>query len=138
MDIVYIRNLQVETIIGIFDWEREVKQVISLDLEMATDIRRAAETDDIAYALNYKSVSKRLISFITQSQHQLVETLAEDIAAIVRNEFDVPWLRLRLSKPGALRGSQDVGIIIERGKKIPLDHVSDDIKCVSQDRVPQD
>ena len=117
MDIVYIRDLQVETVIGIFDWEREVKQTVSLDLEMAADIRRAAQTDDIQYALDYKAVAKRLIAFVQQSQFQLVESLAEEIAAIVRREFRVSWLRLRLSKPGALRGSRDVGIVIERGEK---------------------
>lgn len=117
MDIVYIRDLQIETIIGIYDWEREVRQTISLDLEMAADIRRAAATDDILHALNYKAVAKRLIAFVEESQCLLVERLAEEIANIVRNEFDVPWLKLRLSKPGALRGSKDVGIIIERGKK---------------------
>ncbi len=115
MDIVYIRALQVETIIGIYAWEREIKQRITLDLEMGTDIQPAAKTDDIQHAVNYKSVAERLISFIEGSEFQLVETMAEEIAAIVRNEFNVPWLRLRLSKPGALREARDVGIVIERG-----------------------
>lgn len=118
MDIVYIRDLQVDTIIGIYDWEREVRQTISLDLEMAADIRRAAETDDIHYALNYKAVSKRLIAYLENRDAQLVEALAEEVAAIVRDEFNVPWVRLRLSKPGALRGARDVGLIIERGEKL--------------------
>ena len=117
MDIVYIRDLQIETIIGIYDWEREVRQTISLDLEMAADIRRAATTDDIQHTLNYKAVAKRLIAFVEESQCLLVERLAEEIATIVLSEFNVPWLKLRLSKPGALRGSKDVGIIIERGEK---------------------
>ncbi len=117
MDIVYIRDLQIETIIGIYDWEREIKQTVSLDLDMAHDIRRAAETDDIAHTLNYKAVAKRLIGFIKASEFQLVETMAEQVATIVREEFNVSWLRLRLSKPGAVRGSQDVGVIIERGSK---------------------
>ena len=117
MDIVYIRDLQIETIIGIYDWEREVRQTISLDLEMAADIRRAAATDDILHTLNYKAVAKRLIVFVEESQCLLVERLAEEIATIVLSEFNVPWLKLRLSKPGALRGSKDVGIIIERGEK---------------------
>jgi dihydroneopterin aldolase len=117
MDIVYIRDLCVDTIIGIFDWEREVRQTVSLDLEMATDIRRAAATDDIQYALNYKAVAKRLIAFIEGSEFLLVERLAEEVAAIVIDEFNVPWLRLRLSKPGALRGARDVGLIIERGER---------------------
>ena len=115
MDIVYIRDLRIDTIIGIYDWEREVRQTISLDLEMAHDIRKAAETDDIQYALDYKSASKRLIAFVEGSLFLLVESMAEQIAGIVREEFAVPWLRLRVSKPGAVRGSQDVGIVIERG-----------------------
>ncbi|OUS16203.1 dihydroneopterin aldolase [Gammaproteobacteria bacterium 50_400_T64] len=117
MDIVYIRDLQIETIIGIYDWEREVRQTISLDLEMGADIRKAAASDDIQHTLNYKAVAKRLIAFVEESQCLLVERLAEEIAAIVLSEFNVPWLKLRLSKPGALRGSKDVGIIIERGEK---------------------
>tara|TARA_Y100001972_G_C7495700_1_gene251189 strand:- start:226 stop:600 length:375 start_codon:yes stop_codon:yes gene_type:complete len=115
MDIVYIRDLKVATVIGIFDWERRIRQTVSLDLEMATDIRRAAASDHIDDALDYKAVGKRLISFIEASEFQLVETLAERVADIVLKEFSVPWLRLRVSKPGALRGSQDVGIVIERG-----------------------
>jgi len=118
MDIVYIRDLQIETIIGIYDWEREVRQTISLDLEMGADIRQAAASDDILHTLNYKAVAKRLIAFVEESQCLLVERLAEEIATIVLGEFDVPWLKLRLSKPGALRGSKDVGIIIERGEKL--------------------
>ncbi len=117
MDIVYIRDLQVDTIIGIYDWERQVRQTISLDLEMAADIRQAAQTDDIQYALNYKAVSKRLIAHLENRDAQLVEALAEEVATIVREEFNVPWVRLRLSKPGALRGARDVGLIIERGEK---------------------
>jgi dihydroneopterin aldolase len=120
MDIVYIRGLRIDTIIGVYDWEREIKQTLSIDLEMATDIRKAAETDDIQYALNYKDVSQRLISYVENRNALLVETLAEEIAALVRKEFNVPWLRLRLSKPGAVRGAHDVGLIIERGQK-PLE-----------------
>lgn len=121
MDIVYIRDLRIETIIGIFAWEREVKQIVSLDLEMATDIRAAAQSDNIQDALDYKTISKRLIQFVEQSHFQLIEALAESISSIVREEFQVSWLRLRISKPGALRGAQDVGLVIERGKKIETD-----------------
>lgn len=117
MDIVYIRDLKIETVIGIFDWERRIRQTVSLDLEMASDIRKAAASDDIKDALDYKAVSKRLIAFVGESEFLLVETMAEKIAAIVLDEFNVPWLRLRLSKPGAVRGAQDVGVIIERGEK---------------------
>lgn len=117
MDIVYIRDLRIDTIIGIYDWEREVRQTVSIDLEMATDIRQAAATDDIQYALNYKAVSKRLISYVESRNALLVETLAEELAKLIREEFNVPWLRLRLSKPGAVRGARDVGLVIERGTK---------------------
>ncbi|PCJ93616.1 MAG: dihydroneopterin aldolase [Porticoccaceae bacterium] len=117
MDIVYINDLKIDTIIGIYDWERQVRQTISLDLKMGTDIRKAAETDDIQFALNYKAVSKRLIDFIGGSEFLLIETMAEQAAEIVRQEFNVPWLWLRIGKPGAIRGARDVGIIIERGER---------------------
>lgn len=115
MDIIFIRELEIETVIGIFDWERQIRQKISLDLEMGTDIRRAAGADAIEHTLDYKAVSKRLIQFVGESEFMLVETLAERIATLVISEFDVPWLRLTLNKPGAVRGSRSVGVIIERG-----------------------
>ncbi len=117
MDIVYIRELEIETIIGIYDWEREQKQVVSLDLEMGTDIGAAARSEDIENTLNYKAVAKRLIEFIEGSEFFLVETMAERIAEIVLEEFSVPWLKLRVGKPGAVTGSKDVGVIIERGNR---------------------
>jgi len=117
MDTVFINDLRIETIIGIYDWERKVKQTISLDLEMGADIRQAAATDAIDDTLNYKAVAKRLIAFVEASEYQLVETLAEKIAAIVLSEFTVPWLKLTVHKPGAVRGSRDVGVIIERGQR---------------------
>ena len=117
MDIVFINELRIETIIGIYDWERKVKQTISLDLEMGTDIEKSAATDAIDDTLNYKAVAKRLIAFVEDSEYQLVETLAEKIAGIVLSEFNVPWLKLTVHKPGAVRGSRDVGVIIERGSR---------------------
>jgi dihydroneopterin aldolase len=114
MDRVFIESLMVETVIGIFDWEREIRQAVSLDLEMEFDIRKAAASDSIEDTLDYKAVSKRLIHFIEQSEFQLVESLAEKCAAIVLEEFPVGWLKLKLSKPGAVRGSSAVGVIIER------------------------
>jgi dihydroneopterin aldolase len=116
MDRVFVENLTVETVIGIFDWEREIRQAVSLDLEMEFDIRQAALSDSIEDTLDYKAVSKRLIRFIEQSEFQLVETLAEKCAAIVLAEFPVRHLRLKLSKPGAVRGSSAVGVIIERSR----------------------
>ena len=115
MDRVFIEDLRVQTVIGIFDWEREIKQTVSLDLEMAFDIAAAARSDNIADTLDYKAVSKRLIQFVEKSEYQLVEALAEECARIILAEFPVSWLRLKLGKPGAVRGSSAVGVIIERG-----------------------
>jgi len=117
VDVVYIRDLRIETVIGIFGWEREVRQTVSLDLEMAADIRAAAASDRIEDALDYKAVAKRIIAHVQESRCQLVERLAEEVARIVTEEFGVPWVRLRLSKPGALRGAADVGLVIERGSR---------------------
>jgi len=117
MDIVYIKALEAETIIGIYDWEREIRQKVCLDLEMGTDIRQAAATEVVDNTLDYKSVSDTLLAFIEESEFQLVETMAEEIAALVMQRFGVRWLRLRLGKPGAVPAAQDVGVIIERGEK---------------------
>ena len=115
MDIIFLRELRIETVIGIYDWERRIKQPVILDLELGADVRRAAATDNIDDALNYKAVAKRIIGFVERSEFQLVETLAERVAEIVRNEFSVPWLRLTVNKQGAVRGARDVGVTIERG-----------------------
>ena len=117
MDIVYIRDFKLETVIGMFQWERRIKQTLSLDLEMGWDIRAAAASDAIADALDYKAVSQRLKARVETAHYELVETLAESIWTILREEFQVPWMRLRVSKPGAVRGAQDVGVLIERGKR---------------------
>jgi len=114
LDIVYVRDLRIETIIGIYDWEREIKQTVVLDLDMASDIAAAAATDDIEDALNYKSIAKRLMDYVGNSEFQLVETLAERTAQLIIQEFGVSWLRLQVNKQGALRGARDVGVIIER------------------------
>jgi dihydroneopterin aldolase len=115
MDIVFIERLHIDTIIGIYDWERQVRQTVTLDLEMAWDNTRPAANDVIDDALNYKAVAKRLTAFVEESRFGLVETLAERCAVIVREEFAVPWLRLRVRKPRAVRGSKAVGVEIERG-----------------------
>ena len=117
MDIIFIRDLRIDTVIGIYDWERSIKQTVQLDLELATDIARAAASDRIEDTLNYKAVAKRIIAFVEESSFQLVETLAERIVALVREEFSVAWVRLTLNKGGAVRGAQGVGVIIERGKR---------------------
>ena len=117
MDIVFIDDLRIDATIGIYDWEKQIKQTLSFDIEMATDIRKAAASDEIEDALNYKAVSKRIIQFVEASKYQLVETLSEKIAEMILAEFDVSWLRLTLNKLGAVRGSRSVGIRIERGEK---------------------
>lgn len=114
MDKVFIEGLTIDALIGIYDWERRIRQDLVFDLEMGFDNRRPAASDDIADTLNYKAVSKRLEAFVRASEFGLVETLAERCAAIVLDEFDVHWLRLKLSKPGAVRGARAVGVIIER------------------------
>ncbi len=116
MDRVFIEGLEIETVIGIYDWERRIRQPLVLDLEMAFDNRRPAASDDIADTLDYKAISKRLIEFVTASSFGLVETLAERCAQIVLQEFAVAHVRLKLSKPGAVRGAKAVGVVIERSK----------------------
>ena len=115
MDRVLIEGLEVRTVIGIYDWEREIRQTVRLDMEMAWDIRPAGVSDDIADTLDYKAVSKRLIAFVEGSSFGLIEALAEACARIVLDEFKVPWMRLKMSKPGAVRGSENVAVVIERG-----------------------
>ena len=117
MDTIFLHDLRVETVIGIWDWERKIRQTVAIDLEMSADIRNAAATDKVEDTLNYKAVAKRLQQFVADSSFQLVETLAEKIAEIVLGEFDVAWVRVRVNKPGAIRGARDVGVLIERGER---------------------
>lgn len=113
-DTVFIRELRVETVVGIFDWERRIRQTVVLDIEMRTDTRRPAQTDRIEDTLDYKAVAKRVAQFVSTAQFQLVETLAERIAALVLAEFKVAQVKVTLHKPGAVSGSKSVGVIIER------------------------
>jgi dihydroneopterin aldolase len=117
MEIVYIRGLEIKTVIGVYDWEREIRQTVTLDLKMKADFRKAAVHDEIEHALDYKAVAKRLAAFVEESSFKLMETLGTRIADIVQEEFGVTWLYLELGKPGAVTGSRDVGVIIERGVK---------------------
>jgi dihydroneopterin aldolase len=117
MDKIFIHALKTEAIIGIFDWERQVRQTVIVDVEMKFDIRKAALSDSIDDTLNYKRVAKRLLAFIEASQYHLVETLTEQIAMLILAEFDIAWVRVALSKPGAIRSSRDVGIIVERDRE---------------------
>jgi len=117
MDKVFIEGLEIEALIGIYDWERRIRQPLRLDLEMAFDNRKPAGTDNINDTLDYKAISKRLIAYVENSGFGLVETLAEHCAQLVLDEFGVTWLRLKLSKPGAVRGAQAVGVLIERTRE---------------------
>jgi 7,8-dihydroneopterin aldolase/epimerase/oxygenase len=117
MDKIFLSSLAVECIVGIWDWERRVKQTVIIDVEMATDIRKAAASDHIDDTLDYKRVAKRLLSFVGESQFQLVETLTDRIAQLIVTEFGVSWVKVRLNKRGAIRGARDVGIEIERRRE---------------------
>ncbi|MDJ0698597.1 MAG: dihydroneopterin aldolase [Woeseiaceae bacterium] len=118
MDKIFLHDLEVDTVIGIWDWERKIRQKVVIDLDMSADIAKAAATDSVEDTLNYKNVAKRVQQFVRDSSFQLVETLAERIAGIVTDEFGVVWVRVRVNKPGAIRGARDVGVIIERGQRI--------------------
>jgi dihydroneopterin aldolase len=117
MDKIFLHALKAEAIIGIYDWERQVKQTVIVDLEMNGSVRKAARSDSIDDTLNYKRVAKRVLAFIEASQYHLVETLTEQIAMLLLAEFNLTWVRVSLSKPGAVRNSRDVGVIIEREAK---------------------
>jgi dihydroneopterin aldolase len=116
MDKVFIEALEIETVIGIYDWERKVRQPLLFDIEMGFDNRVPAASDAIGDTLDYKAVSKRLIAFVSESSFQLVETLAERCAALIIEEFGVSYVRIKLSKPGAVRGARAVGVIVERSR----------------------
>jgi 7,8-dihydroneopterin aldolase/epimerase/oxygenase len=116
-DVIFLSGLTVDCIVGIWDWERRVKQKVVLDVEMEADVRRSAASDSIDDTLDYKKVAKRLLDFVGNSQYQLVETLAERVAELIVTEFDVPWVRVKLNKQGAIRGARDVGILIERRRE---------------------
>jgi len=117
-DTIFLYDLRVETVIGIWEWERKIRQTVVIDLEMAADIRRAAATDSIDDTLNYKAVAKRVQQFVGESSFQLVETLAEKVAALILEEFQVPWVQVRINKPRAIRGARDVGVSIRRSKSL--------------------
>jgi dihydroneopterin aldolase len=116
MDKIFIHALKTEAIIGIFDWERQVKQTVIVDLEISADVRKAALSDSINDTLNYKRVAKRVLAFVEESQFHLVETLAEHLAMLLLEDFGLAWVRISLSKPGAIRSSRDVGVLLERDR----------------------
>jgi dihydroneopterin aldolase len=114
---VYIKGLRAQAVIGVYEWERKLRQPLVLDLEMASDTLRAAASDQIGDALDYAEISRSVIALVESSQYQLLESLAEAVAQMVRTEFGAPWLRLRVSKPGAVEEAEDVGVIIESGER---------------------
>ena len=116
-DIVYVRDLQVAALIGIYDWERQIRQTINIDLEMGWDNRKAAASDDIKDTLNYKAASKMVVELVEASEFQLVETLAERIAELLLKKMQIPWVKVTLGKPKAVSGSREVGVIITRKRK---------------------
>lgn len=117
MDIVFVKQLEVNTVIGVFDWEREIKQKLVFDLELGTDIRKSAATDALEDTLDYKAISHAVYDFVEKSEYQLVETVAEKVADLILTQFPVRWLSLTLNKPGAVSVAQSVGVKIERGQR---------------------
>ncbi len=117
MNIVYIRGLRAQAVIGVYEWERHIRQTLVLDLEMASDTARAAVSDQIVDALDYAALSGRVVALVEGSDYQLLETLADAVGRMIMQDFGVPWLRLRLSKPGAVAEAEDVGVIIEAGER---------------------
>jgi len=117
MDKIFIRDLRIKTVIGIYEWERRIRQTIALDLEFSADIRKAARSDSIEDTVSYKDIAKRIIQFVEESEFQLIETLSERIAEIVLSEFALQWVKVTVSKPGAVRGAREVGVIIERRRE---------------------
>ena len=117
MDTIFLRDLRIRTIVGIWEWERRMPQIVSIDLDMGTDIRRAARSDQIEDTLDYKAVTRRVKSLVAGSSFKLIETMAEQVATLIVDEFAVPWVRVAIHKPWAIRGSRDVGVVIERGSR---------------------
>jgi dihydroneopterin aldolase len=117
MDTVFVTDLRASAVIGIFEWERRIRQTLSVDLELAADCAAAAATDHIDQATDYKAISKWVVARIEASEYQLLETLAEDLAQGLREQFGLAWLRLTLHKPGAVRDARDVGVVLERGQR---------------------
>jgi dihydroneopterin aldolase len=115
MDIIFLHDLRVDTVIGVWDWERQIRQTLIMDIELGTDITAAGASDALEDTVDYKAVSDRIIAFTRASEFRLIEALAEGIAQIVMAEFNIGWLRLRINKQGVLRHVRDVGIVIERG-----------------------
>jgi dihydroneopterin aldolase len=114
VDTIFLHGLEVQAVIGVWEWERRITQVVRFDLQMSADAAAAARTDAIEDALNYKDVAKRVIEIAETSEFRLVETLAETVARTVLTEFSLDWIRVSVAKPGAIEGAQEVGVTLER------------------------
>ncbi len=117
MDIVFIRDLEVKTVIGVFDWERKIRQRLVFNIELGTDISASAKSDSLEDTLDYKAISHAIEEFAEASSYQLVEALVEAVAEMVLRDFEVRWISITLDKPGAVSCARSVGVKIERGEK---------------------
>ena len=117
MDTIFLHGLKIECVVGAWEWERQIKQIVYVDLDMGADIGKAAESDDINDTLNYKEVSKQVTELVQDKKYHLVEAMAQGIAELLINGFNVPWCRVRVNKKGAVSAAEDVGVIVERGEK---------------------
>ncbi len=117
MDTIYLHDLRVDTVIGVWDWERRIRQTLIMDIEVGTDFSRAGASDDIADTVDYKAISDRIMEFTRSSEFKLIEALGEGITRTVMQEFGIKWMRLKINKQGVLRHVRDVGIMIERGTR---------------------
>lgn len=117
MGIIYLHGLRCESTVGVWAWEKAIKQTLVLDLDLATDVAKAAKSDDLNDALDYQAVTERIQTFASENTFELIETLAEHIASLVLEEFGTPWVRVKLDKGQAVKGVKNVGVIIERGNK---------------------
>lgn len=116
-DTIFLRDLEIDATIGVYEWEKRIRQKVCINLEMAADITQAAASHSIDDTLDYKAVAKRIVQFVEASHYELIESLIEKVAAMLIQEYNIPWLRITISKPRAVRGARDVGITIERGKR---------------------
>lgn len=118
MDKIFLKNLRLKTRIGLFEWEKQIDQIININVEVGFNITKAANSDDVRYSLDYKTLSNVIKEYVKNNTHELIETLIENIANIIIEDFDVKYVTLSISKPGAIRDSEDVGITITRGKNL--------------------
>lgn len=117
MDTLFVHGLRLDTEIGVYEWEKNVKQPISLDIEVNTNVKKPAETDELKDALDYQKLTDRVTEFINSKHFHLVETVAEEVAELLQREFKVAWAKVRVSKLSAIKTVDSVGVVIERGQR---------------------